>query len=109
MTAVVRAMPVRPSPAVAAPESEPCRYLHLHQQEFPHDEARIAANREGLKKLREAIDVLLAMSPSDRDILRVGHFFASDGEGFDVVLELHSDTSFLQQLVSYSYGRESDA
>ena len=56
--------------------------LHLYSPAMPHEESRIVANREGLKRLRDAIDATLQgkrLKPTT---------FTADGEGGDLIIGL---------------------
>lgn len=58
--------------------------LHIYAQQFPHDEAYIVGNREGLESLRKTLNYLLCNEvPGDefpaRDFVLS---YANDGEGF---------------------------
>ena len=55
--------------------------LHMHGQEFWHQEAYIVANRLGLEKLKTAIEEALADGASQAAEM------ASDGEGYDLCVQ----------------------
>lgn len=54
--------------------------LHIYAQSCWHDEAWIAGNREGLTRLRDAIDKALLDGKGNSD-----HVFTTDGEGYRVI------------------------
>lgn len=54
--------------------------LHIYAQSSWHDEAWIAGNREGLTRLRDAIDKALLDGKGNSD-----HVFTTDGEGYRVI------------------------
>lgn len=65
------------------------KILNIYGQEAWHTEARIVGNEEGLLELRATIDRAIAEGKaisSDHDTL-----FASDGEGYEVIVECHGD------------------
>lgn len=54
--------------------------LHVHAQEFWHDNAYLIGNRAGLEKLRRAIDEALTDGTDFRDLT------TADGEGYKLVV-----------------------
>src|SRR5574343_193493 len=66
------------------------KILNIYGQEMPHESVRIIGNLMGLLSLRSAIDKAInegdAMSQDGEDSL-----YASDGEGYQVIVELHDD------------------
>lgn len=68
------------------------KVLNIYGQAFWHSEARIVGNREGLEALKQTLDDALrvhrekATTADDKEPL-----FASDGEGYEVVVEMHND------------------
>jgi len=68
------------------------KILNIYGQEAWHTEARIIGNREGLEALKQTIDDALrvpdgkATTENDTEPL-----FASDGEGYEVIVEMHND------------------
>jgi hypothetical protein len=61
-------------------------YLHIYSQEQWHGNAYVAGNEEGLKNLRDAIDVALKEGKSHASA------YVSDGEGFyTLVVNLAED------------------
>ena len=66
------------------------KILNIYAQEMPHSTAKIVGNLMGLLSLRSAIDKAInegdAMSQDGEDSL-----YASDGEGYQVIVELHND------------------
>lgn len=55
--------------------------LHIYAQELNHDEAFIVGNKEGLLRLKEAIDKAL-----NEEAYLSRNVFVSDGEGYNVVV-----------------------
>ena len=65
------------------------KILNIYGQWAWHTEARIIGNREGLVALRQAIDEVLK-----GDVITAKQktgIYASDGEGYEVIIELHDD------------------
>jgi len=66
------------------------RILNIYGQYDNHTEARIIGNREGLESLNRALLRALADGKSatheERDPL-----FASDGEGYEVIVEMNNE------------------
>jgi len=56
--------------------------LHIHGQEFWHQEAYIVANRQGLEELKTAIEQAL-----NEGLSHVAES-VSDGEGYDLYIQL---------------------
>ena len=65
------------------------KILNIYGQAFYHQEARVIGNNEGLLELREAIDqaILTSRARTSND----APLFASDGEGYEVIVECHND------------------
>lgn len=63
--------------------------LHIYAQACWHDEAWIAGNREGLTRLRDAIDKALLDGHGKSD-----RVFTADGEGYHVVAMKLADQEF---------------
>ncbi len=65
------------------------KILNIYGQEAWHCEARIIGNKEGLLELRATIDKALkdglAIPSGDLPL------YASDGEGYEVIVECHDD------------------
>jgi len=67
------------------------KILNIYGQPYEHSEAKIIGNREGLESLKQAIDDALtfgsgrATTSSQKEPL-----FASDGEGYEVIVESHN-------------------
>ena len=68
------------------------KLLNIYGQAFYHQEARIIGNREGLEALKQTIDDALrvfeekASTNDNKEPL-----FASDGEGYEVIVEMNND------------------
>ena len=68
------------------------RILNIYGQEYWHCDALIVGNKEGLEALKQTIDEALrviskkASTKDDKE-----PFFASDGEGYEVIVELHDE------------------
>ena len=56
-----------------------CPTLHIYAQDIFHASAYIIANREGLKRLKDAIDEALVDGVGQSKVV-----FTSDGEGYEV-------------------------
>ena len=74
------------------------KILNIYGQYYWHTEARIMGNREGLLELKTAIERALlkegkAFTTSDNILDNNGDtaLFASDGEGYEVIVEMHND------------------
>jgi hypothetical protein len=65
------------------------KILNIYGQEAWHDDARIVGNREGLEALRAVIADALSQGAATSQ--SVDPIFASDGEGYEVIVELHND------------------
>ena len=65
------------------------KILNIYGQESYHMDARIIGNTEGLTELRDTINNAL-MSGKAKTLQRVP-LFASDGEGYSVLVECHND------------------
>lgn len=82
--------------------SEHVGTLHLHAQSFPHDEAWVVGDRDGLQALRDAIDAALSGHPS------AARSFAADGEGFVSIVvcaEMGSNPLLPYAEANNQYGR----
>ena len=70
------------------------KILNIYGQEVWHREARIIGNSGGLLVLKTAIERALfqGRATTETDV-RDGEtaLFASDGEGYDVIVEMHND------------------
>ncbi len=66
------------------------KILNIYGQYDNHTEAKIVGNRTGLLELRDVINKALkdgtAISGNDDPL------FASDGEGYEIIVELHNDS-----------------
>ncbi|KKK62083.1 hypothetical protein LCGC14_3007870 [marine sediment metagenome] len=72
------------------------KILNIYGQEFWHTDARIVGNREGLEELRDTIERALKDGKSStlEDDARSGEetpLFASDGEGYEVIVLMNND------------------
>ena len=73
-------------------EFKPMKILNIYGQETYHCDAKIIGNREGLEALKQTIDDTLRVfggrstTSNDKEPL-----FASDGEGYEIVVEMHND------------------
>jgi len=65
------------------------KILNIYGQEYWHTEARIIGNVEGLEELKRAIG--LAIKTSQARTSNDNPLFASDGEGYEVIVECHND------------------
>jgi len=77
------------------------KILNIYGQYMWHTEARIIGNREGLLELKAVIDRALtykrATSETDvKDNNGDTALFASDGEGYEVIVECQNDESGLK-------------
>ena len=64
--------------------------LNIYGQPYHDDDAKIIGNAEGLKTVYDAIYVALINGKADTHNDQ-GPLFASDGEGYDVIIEVHND------------------
>ena len=70
------------------------KILNIYGQEDNHTEARIVGNSDGLLLLKAAIERALSQGKSTTETdVKDGEtaLFASDGEGYEVVVERHND------------------
>lgn len=72
------------------------KILNIYGQEEWHTEARIIGNREGLLELKTTIERALTEEKATTDtdgVVNNGEtaLFASDGEGYEVIVEMHND------------------
>jgi len=68
------------------------KILNIYGQEAWHTEARIIGNREGLEALRQTIDDALTIAVDEASTKQNPEpLFASDGEGYEVIVECHND------------------
>jgi len=68
------------------------KILNIYGQLSEHTDARIVGNREGLVELRDTINnVLQGESPRIAKTLEHEPLFASDGEGYSLLIERHDD------------------
>lgn len=67
------------------------KVLNIYGQPYWHADARIIGNREGLLDLRDAINRALRSTPPDYADRTGEALFASDGEGYTVMVEIHDD------------------
>ncbi len=71
------------------------KILNIYGQQFEHTQAKIVGNAEGLIELKNAIERALLDGKSKTSGAEGGLFaelFASDGEGYQVIVEMHNDT-----------------
>lgn len=80
----------------AARDADPIPVLHVHAASFWHDDAWIVGNREGLERLRTAIDRALAKGGAHADA------FVNDGEGFHCFVAVESDADMDRLNVPYT-------
>lgn len=62
--------------------------LHVYAPSCEHDEAYLVGTREGLTKLREAIDRALGARAQHCASDAIEHFSDSAGEGYDVYVKV---------------------
>ena len=72
------------------------RILNVYGQAFYHQEAKIIGNTEGLLELKITIERALQSGKATTEIDVVDNngdtaLFASDGEGYEVIVECHND------------------
>lgn len=68
------------------------KILNIYGQESYHTEAKIIGNREGLEALRQAINGALNLPRGKTSTAQFKEpLFASDGEGYEVIVEMHND------------------
>jgi len=65
------------------------KLLNIYGQEAWHTEARIIGSKDGLLELRDAIEKAIkdGKATTSNDL----PLFASDGEGYEVIVEMHND------------------
>ena len=70
------------------------KILNIYGQEAWHTDARVIGNKEGLEQLRNTIDKALqeGKATTETDV-KDGDtaLFASDGEGYEVIVEMHNE------------------
>ncbi len=81
------------------------KILNIYGQFDYHSPARIIGNREGLEHLKDTIERALKSSPANTDIKDeqgklIDCLFASDGEGYEVTIEMSNDEWGLSDLDS---------
>lgn len=76
--------------------------LHLHAQQFEHDDAYVVGTRESLTRLRDAIDVALANKAQHKSSDALAEFFTSDGEGYDLYVKVVPVTIETQLQLPYA-------
>ena len=67
------------------------KILNIYGQEAWHTDARIVGNREGLTELRDTINNALMGKGGKAKTLQREPLFASDGEGYSVLVECCND------------------
>lgn len=68
------------------------KILNIYGQEYWHTDARIIGNKEGLTELRDTINNALMSGQKAKTLNRKADpLFASDGEGYSVLVECHDD------------------
>jgi len=68
------------------------KILNIYGQEEWHTEARIIGNSEGLQALKQTInDALRVISNKATTAEENNPLFASDGEGYEVIVECNDD------------------
>jgi len=72
------------------------KILNIYGEAYYHCEARIIGNREGLLQLKNTIDKALQSGKATTETDVVDNngdtaLFASDGEGYEVKVEMHND------------------
>ena len=70
------------------------KILNIYGQEAWHTEARIIGNRDGLLELKSTIDRALTYKrATTKTDVKNGEteLYASDGEGYEVIIEMHND------------------
>jgi hypothetical protein len=70
------------------------KILNIYGQYDNHTEAKIIGNRAGLEALSQAIHDALRIGRGTTDSFKDDNNFlmASDGEGYEVIIEMHNDT-----------------
>lgn len=79
-----------------ARDADPIPVLHLHAASFWHDDAWVVGNREGLERLRAAIDRALQKGGAHAAA------FVNDGEGFHCFVAVESDSDMDRLNVPYT-------
>ena len=67
------------------------KILNIYGQPMEHFDARIVGNREGLTELRDTINNALMSGQKAKTLESHDPLFASDGEGYSVLIECHND------------------
>ncbi len=70
------------------------KILNIFGQEDNHTDAKIIGNKEGLLQLRNTIDKAMqeGKATTEADVINGDTaLFASDGEGYEVIIEMHND------------------
>lgn len=70
-------------------------WVHITSQFHEHGEAYVTGTREGLVALRDALDVALAKGDATAEV------FATDGEGYGIVVRLSGTLSGLGEPVYF--------
>ena len=88
------------------------KILNIYGQYYWHTEARIVGNREGLLQLKTTIERALlkdGKATTATDVLDNNGdtaLFASDGEGYEVIVEMHNDEWGLKGGVDSFWNKE---
>ena len=67
------------------------KILNIYGQEMEHCDARIIGNKEGLTELRDTINNALMSGGKAKTLRTHDPLFASDGEGYNILIECHDD------------------
>lgn len=70
------------------------KILNIYGQPMEHFDARIVGNKEGLLQLKNTIEKALqsGKATTETDVVDGDTaLFASDGEGYEVIVEMHND------------------
>lgn len=59
--------------------------IHIHGQQFPHDDVLIVGNREGLLRLRNAIDMAINGTMNDVEVM------TQDGECYYLYVRMNDN------------------
>lgn len=75
--------------------------LHVYPQLMNHSPVQIKGTREGLLLLQKAINSLISKGGSPEGISTKFTTFASDGEGFEVTVEMLPQAVFGEEVLPY--------
>lgn len=86
----------KPSPEASISVDDCQHFLHVYGQQAHHDDVHIVGTVDALRHLSRTIDTAIG-----RNAAKTSGVFSSDGEGFDVVVAVASETELSQLALPY--------